>query len=167
MSALLDTMVAAGALGPVLVLLAAVMWWALGARAATLWSTSDGEPEVVRRAREDLRDVPPELVDGVLLPHRATLDIYGGAIRAIVATAPLAGLLGTVSGMIETFDSLGTMSLFTRGGGIGAGISEAMISTQLGLVVAVPGLLLGTLLDRRQTWLDNRLDAVAAEAGRS
>jgi biopolymer transport protein ExbB len=69
-------------------------------------------------------------------------------IRSIVVCAPLLGLLGTVSGMIETFDSMAEGALHTHGGGIAAGIAEALVSTELGLVVAVPGLLLGRLLDR-------------------
>jgi biopolymer transport protein ExbB len=53
--------------------------------------------------------------------------------------------------MIETFRSLAEMSLFSAGGGgIAGGISEALFSTQMGLVVAVPGLLLGRMLDRRE-----------------
>ena len=55
--------------------------------------------------------------------------------------APLLGLLGTVMGMIETFDSLSDMALFSSSGGIAGGISQALITTQIGLVIAIPGLL--------------------------
>ncbi|MEE2836257.1 MAG: MotA/TolQ/ExbB proton channel family protein [Myxococcota bacterium] len=67
---------------------------------------------------------------------------------AAAAVAPLLGLLGTVTGMIETFDSLGEMAMHTQGGGIAGGISEALLSTQLGLCVAIPGLTLDRLLLR-------------------
>jgi biopolymer transport protein ExbB len=62
----------------------------------------------------------------------------------------LLGLLGTVIGMIETFDSLGDMSLFSQSGGIAGGISQALITTQMGLAVAIPGLIVNGALSRRQ-----------------
>lgn len=78
-------------------------------------------------------------------------------ITSIVTIAPLAGLLGTVSGMIETFDSLGDMALYSSGGGIAGGISQALLTTQMGLVVAVPGVVIGRLLDRRQSLIEMEL----------
>ncbi len=78
------------------------------------------------------------------------LDRFKRAIRVLVAVAPLLGLLGTVTGMIETFASLSDMTLFARSGGVAGGISEALVSTQLGLVVAIPGLLAGRVLDQRE-----------------
>jgi biopolymer transport protein ExbB len=64
--------------------------------------------------------------------------------------APLLGLLGTVIGMIETFDSLGDMSLFSQSGGIAGGISQALFTTQMGLAVSIPGLIVNGILSRRQ-----------------
>ena len=71
-------------------------------------------------------------------------------IRTLVSIAPLLGLLGTVVGMIETFDSLKEMALFTQDGGIAGGISQALVTTQFGLAVAIPGLLVSGYLDKRQ-----------------
>jgi biopolymer transport protein ExbB len=79
-------------------------------------------------------------------------------IRTIVTVAPLAGLLGTVIGMIETFDSLGEMALFTQSGGIAGGISQALFTTQMGLAVAVPGIIIGRVLDRREQTFRDELD---------
>lgn len=65
---------------------------------------------------------------------------------AVFATAaPLFGLLGTVAGMIETFES---MALFGAGDPklVSAGISLALVATELGLVVAIPILLLHSWL---------------------
>ena len=63
----------------------------------------------------------------------------------IAAVAPLLGLLGTVTGMISTFEII-----TEHGTGdpkmLSGGISEALITTQLGLVVAIPMLLLGNML---------------------
>ena len=52
--------------------------------------------------------------------------------------------------MIETFDSLGNMSLFSQSGGIAGGISQALITTQMGLAVAIPGLIVNGTLNRKQ-----------------
>jgi len=82
---------------------------------------------------------------------------YNVLIRTIVMTAPLVGLLGTVVGMIETFDSLQTMSLFSQSGGIAGGISQALITTQLGLAVAIPGLFISSFLEKRQRNIEMEL----------
>ena len=81
------------------------------------------------------------------------ISFDAGPIKAIIAVAPLMGLLGTVGGMIETFASLGTMEMFKSGGGIAGGISQALLTTQLGLIVAVPGILYLKLIERRKTTL--------------
>lgn len=71
------------------------------------------------------------------------------AVRILAAAAPLVGLLGTVTGMIRTFDAL-TLSGVSNSRAMAGGIAEALITTQAGLVVAVPGLLVAHGLER---WL--------------
>jgi len=86
---------------------------------------------------------------------------YSRLIMTIVAAAPLTGLLGTVAGMIETFDSLMDANLFSQGGGgIAGGISQALFTTQMGLVVAIPGLILGRALDRRADRIERELEQI-------
>jgi biopolymer transport protein ExbB/TolQ len=70
------------------------------------------------------------------------ISIEEKMILSLIAIAPLMGLLGTVGGMIETFASLETMEMFRPGGGIADGISQALLTTQLGLIVAVPSLMI-------------------------
>lgn len=67
------------------------------------------------------------------------------AILVSAAVAPLLGLLGTVTGMIATFDII---TIYGTGDPklLAGGISEALITTELGLEVAIPTLLLGNLL---------------------
>jgi biopolymer transport protein ExbB len=60
-------------------------------------------------------------------------------LTALTAVAPLLGLLGTVTGMIQTFDAVSTVGGQT-GVCVADGISQALITTQFGLVVALPGL---------------------------
>ncbi|MDF7807262.1 MotA/TolQ/ExbB proton channel family protein [Pontiellaceae bacterium B12219] len=64
------------------------------------------------------------------------------------ATAPLLGLLGTVTGMIYTFRLI---NVFGTGDAksLASGISEALVTTEMGLVVAIPSLILHALLSRR------------------
>ena len=77
-------------------------------------------------------------------------------IIVLAAITPLLGLLGTVSGMISTFN---VISIFGTGNAkaMAGGISEAMITTQSGLLVAIPGFFLGTVLKRRALRLEMRL----------
>ncbi|MDD4737189.1 MAG: MotA/TolQ/ExbB proton channel family protein [Kiritimatiellae bacterium] len=60
-------------------------------------------------------------------------------ITALTASAPLLGLLGTVMGMIQTFDGVGS-DVHGVGRRMADGISQALITTQVGLVIAIPGL---------------------------
>ena len=70
--------------------------------------------------------------------------------------------------MIETFDSLGDMTLFSQSGGIAGGIAVALFTTQMGLIVAVPGVILKTILDRREKQIQHDLaqikDILCSEA---
>jgi biopolymer transport protein ExbB len=68
-------------------------------------------------------------------------------LAALTAVAPLLGLLGTVTGMITTFDAVSIISGDT-GTRVADGISQALITTQFGLVIAVPGVF-GTARLRR------------------
>lgn len=79
-------------------------------------------------------------------PFRRNLQV----VKVCVSTAPLLGLLGTVTGMLTTFSGL------AKGGGgdktmavIASGISEALITTETGLVVALTGLMIQFFLNRQ------------------
>jgi len=58
-------------------------------------------------------------------------------LRALIAIAPLLGLLGTVFGMMATFGAVGGREVTES---VAAGISTALITTQFGLFVAIPGM---------------------------
>lgn len=83
-----------------------------------------------------------------LLDHKHQLERWLGAIAVTAAVAPLLGLLGTVSGMITTFK---LMTLFGAGdpSAVSEGISEALVTTELGLIVAIPALLAHALMSRK------------------
>ena len=95
----------------------------------------------IDKEREHLEDIVAEAV----LHETSFLDRFGTAIMVIAAVAPLLGLLGTVTGMISTFDII---TEFGTGDPkmLSGGISEALVTTELGLIVAIPALLVGNLL---------------------
>ncbi|MBS3758495.1 MAG: MotA/TolQ/ExbB proton channel family protein [Desulfobacterales bacterium] len=90
-------------------------------------------------------------------PHHEQVNKHINTILVLAAVAPLLGLLGTVAGMIKTFD---VIAFFGTGNAraMAGGISEALITTQTGLIVAVPGLILGNFLSRRAQRIKGRME---------
>ncbi|MDY0291553.1 MAG: MotA/TolQ/ExbB proton channel family protein [Desulfuromonadaceae bacterium] len=83
------------------------------------------------------------------------LERYLGLLGTIAAITPLLGLLGTVLGMIRAFNELAAQGVGTPET-LGAGISEALITTATGLAVAIPVLLL-------HKYLTSKADILADE----
>jgi biopolymer transport protein ExbB len=109
-------------------------------------------------------------LDDVLADDETELSRYARLVTALVAVAPILGLLGTVNGMIETFQALGDMALFAQSTSIAGGISQALFTTQLGLGVAIPGLVVNGLLNRRAREMELELTQIkdilcAADSG--
>jgi len=71
-------------------------------------------------------------------------------LKTMVAAAPLMGLLGTVIGMLGTFTGIAQGGGAETAGIVAAGISEALITTQTGLFVALPGIFLILIVQRRK-----------------
>jgi len=107
--------------------------------------------EVLRRGIE-MGDAAAEDVEEVLYEeYLRTLPSLERGLPLIAiasATAPLLGLLGTVTGMIHTFKLI---NIFGTGDAksLSSGISEALVTTEFGLVVAIPALILHALLSRK------------------
>ena len=95
----------------------------------------------ITRDREHVEDIVMENI----LNESSAIDKFGSFVMVIAAVAPLLGLLGTVTGMITTFD---TITEFGTGDPklLSGGISEALVTTEFGLIVAIPLMLLGNLL---------------------
>lgn len=97
-------------------------------------------------------DESKELVEEVMyermLEVQPKLERLLPMIAVTAATAPLLGLLGTVTGMITTFKLI---TIFGTGDAksLSSGISEALITTEYGLIVAIPALIMHALLSRR------------------
>mgnify|MGYP001172750800 CR=1 FL=1 len=75
-------------------------------------------------------------------------------IRQMLAALPLLGLLGTITGLTATFVSMSLEGGLALQELITGGIGDALFTTQLGLVLVVPGLLLvGLLNHQRRNWM--------------
>ncbi|MGE9294052.1 MAG: MotA/TolQ/ExbB proton channel family protein, partial [Puniceicoccales bacterium] len=106
--------------------------------------------EMLARGAEhskEKRGVIEELMYERILKCRPNLERFLPFIALIAAAAPLLGLLGTVIGMIRTFNLI---TIFGTGDAqsLSKGISEALVTTELGLIVAIPALLLHGGLSR-------------------
>ena len=73
-------------------------------------------------------------------------------LAIIITAGPLIGLLGTVTGMLSTFDGM-LVSVGNRFDSIVTGISEALITTQTGLIIAIPALVMLSLIIQRRNAL--------------
>jgi biopolymer transport protein ExbB len=102
----------------------------------------------------------PSLTDALIKKEKRMLGRNLSTIYTLAAIAPLLGLLGTVVGMVATFD---VISAFGTGNAkaMAGGISTALITTQSGLLVAVPGLFMGAYLGRTARGLEAGLDDLA------
>ena len=100
-------------------------------------------------------------LDEAVLAEIPALERGNGLIKLLAATSPLLGLLGTVTGMILTFQAI---SLFGSGDPklMAGGISQALVTTVQGLVVAIPLLFGHSLINALSRSIIQRLDEQCA-----
>jgi len=89
-----------------------------------------------------------QIRQGMISEMTASLKQYLMSIRTLIAALPMLGLLGTVDGMIQTFDVL---TVFGTGNarGMAGGISVALITTMGGLLAALSGMYFSAQLEQR------------------
>jgi len=112
------------------------------------------------------KDLLETTMSEVILEESSKLDRFSTMIVVTAAVAPLLGLLGTVTGMIATFDiitDVGTGDPKMLSGGI----SEALVTTMFGLIVAIPTLFFGQLTSKwaekiKDVYTHGTLSVVAA-----
>ncbi len=137
----------------------------------------DTLPETVRGVRANLvrhvmanrtynSTVDKGIVDQCAMAMAPNFDRYLAAISVLAAVSPLFGLLGTVTGMITTFD---VITLFGTGNAkaMAGGISEALVTTQSGLVVSIPGFFMSVLLYKQSARAKTRLTEAVSILKRS
>jgi biopolymer transport protein ExbB len=101
----------------------------------------------VENSAED-REVIEEVLYETIIKTQPKLERFLPFIAVVAATAPLLGLLGTVTGMIKTFKLI-TIVGTGDARNLSSGISEALITTKWGLIVAIPTLIMHALLNRK------------------
>jgi biopolymer transport protein ExbB len=127
----------------------------------------------LRRSRRAMQHAGLALAGQAQAVHRLQEEVHESfrqdriALGAMIAAAPLLGLLGTVSGMVKTFESLAV-----RGGeksmeGLARGISEVLVATESGLLVALPALLFVYLAHREVRRLVEQLNRFDPAVGRT
>ena len=96
------------------------------------------------------------ILDETVMSMVSSFDKYLACIGILAAVSPLFGLLGTVIGMVTTFDII---SIFGTGNAraMAGGISQALITTQTGLLVAIPGFYMRNFLSGRAENLKHRI----------
>ncbi|MEE9426101.1 MAG: MotA/TolQ/ExbB proton channel family protein [Methylococcales bacterium] len=101
------------------------------------------------------------MIDEAVTKEVPSIERAQSFIKLLAAVAPLLGLFGTVTGMIETFQAI---SLYGTGDPklMAGGISQALITTQLGLMVAIPLLFLHSLVSSRSKSIIQVLDEQSA-----
>jgi biopolymer transport protein ExbB len=127
---------------------------------------SDGNPlGRVLSVCEENRGADTEMLelklDAAILRESSKLDRYLWAIKVVSVVAPLMGLLGTVTGMIRVFT---TITLVGTGDPkmMASGISEALVTTMLGLLVAIPLVLIHALVSSQTKEILEVLDEQSA-----
>lgn len=119
----------------------------------------------VLKVYQDNPDTDPESMElklsEAILKESPKLNSWVMFIKIIAVVAPLLGLLGTVTGMIQTFQAI---TLFGAGDPqmMAGGISQALVTTVLGLVVAIPTVFLHWMASSRAKRVENMLEEHAA-----
>ncbi len=98
----------------------------------------------------------------IINTYLAEVDTKRTYLLILVTTAPLMGLLGTVMGMLTTFSGLAVSTGGSTVDQIAAGISEALITTQTGLIIAIPAYVMATLIQKRRNEMEACLTTMEA-----
>ena len=134
------------------------------ARAVALASKLSGPAGRMLKAGCERLDQPKELIEEAMfekmLLSRSQLNRFIPFIGVAAACAPLLGLLGTVTGIITTFK---LMTIFGSGDVkvLSSGISEALITTEFGLYIAIPAVLCHSFLNRKAKGISDKMEQIA------
>ncbi len=109
--------------------------------------------------------VPDEEVqakmDEVLLREQSKLEARVEFLAMLGNVGTLLGLLGTIVGMIRSFASLASADQITKAAMLAAGVSEAMHATAYGLIMAIPALVMYSVLQNRINKLSDDMTQAA------
>ena len=109
------------------------------------------------RANQKGADVQ-NAVDESILEVYPLLNQRTGYLPMLANVATLIGLLGTIQGLIQAFEAVAHASAETKGALLAAGISTAMFTTAAGLIVAIPLLVLHSIVQARTVKIMDEVD---------
>ena len=120
----------------------------ISGRWSVLWDLLDVSASTAREIRRHF----DEIKDEYLSPVNRRIKF----LAVLITVGPLVGLLGTVTGMLSTFNGMAE-GQGSRLDSVIAGISEALITTQTGLIISIPGLVLLSLIIQRRNLLQRSI----------
>lgn len=111
---------------------------------------------------QESRELLEEVLFERILNSKLRIQSLLPFMSVSAASAPLLGLLGTVTGIIQTFKQI---TIYGSGDvkSLSGGISEALITTEYGLIVAIPSLLLHAFLSRKARGLVSEMETLAVQ----
>ncbi len=133
-----------GAVLTVIMIVTFALWWLVMERQLFFWRGRQKSVAPLLEEWKHREDKTSWYAEGIrqqlLSLAQQQLNNHIEAIKTIVAIAPLLGLLGTVTGMIDVFDVMATTGS-SNSRAMAAGVSKATIPTMAGMVVSLAGLL--------------------------
>lgn len=103
---------------------------------------------------------------GLVEERRPMIERFNGTLSTIITGAPLIGLLGTVTGIIRSFDVIGNASAVRDIPGVAQGVSEALLNTAAGLGVALFTLVPYVIFKAQTDRFLSHTEAISAAAQR-
>ncbi|MDD7391479.1 MAG: MotA/TolQ/ExbB proton channel family protein [Fusobacterium gastrosuis] len=104
---------------------------------------------------QDYENIIKEVTIEEIAPFESKLN----CLASVIGIAPMLGLLGTVTGMIKAFTNI---SKFGSGDAtvVADGIAEALLTTALGLIIAIPAIVAYNYLNRRLEKIESEIDKI-------
>lgn len=112
---------------------------------------------ILLQTRDEVDDAREVILKAEVSSVYTSMSVGMHMVSVLAAVAPLLGLLGTVSGMVSTFD---VITLYGNSNPVlmAGGISEALITTQSGLLIAFPVVLWKNRIQDRLDWVQKQIE---------
>ena len=107
--------------------------------------------EIICYTQKNIRSIEyvRKRFDEIRITQLAIIEQQLKFVKCLVAAAPLLGLLGTVLGMLQTFFGIATSGGVETAAVVASGISEALVTTETGLTIALPALFMVMFIQRQ------------------
>ena len=107
--------------------------------------------EIICYTQKNIRSIEyvRKRFDEIRITQLAIIEQQLKFVKCLVAAAPLLGLLGTVLGMLQTFFGIAASGGVETAAVVASGISEALVTTETGLTIALPALFMVMFIQRQ------------------